>query len=391
MHHASSTTTSVVVAERQPRDRTEQRGDHAVAVRVTGRPLTVKVGFRTSRRGGAPSRCTGTRSRFPGMATLALLVLEALFVRRWLPALVHLERTADRVGAGDLTPVPREPMPSRELEHLRDAFADMVDRLRAASAGARARRWRKSAGCGARSSRCSSRSSGRNGSPRSACCSRASRTSSTTRCRRSAGFSEILQRDPDIGAQARSDLALIKKESARASAIIRNLSRFSRQQGSTPTTVLPTRRRRVGRRAAPAPAAGAEHPPRARRAGDPVRRSPCSPSSSRSLLNFLVNAEQSLVANRPRTRSTHRHSHPRHGTRRPARGRGQRPGRAGRARIEALPAVLHDQAHRRGHGARPLGELWHRAVVRRDDRVPARATWTARCSTWNCRPSRWRP
>jgi two-component system NtrC family sensor kinase len=44
------------------------------------------------------------------------------------------------------------------------------------------------------------------------------------------GFSELLQMQKDIPEHARADLALIQKESARASAIIRNLSRFGRQQ-----------------------------------------------------------------------------------------------------------------------------------------------------------------
>jgi C4-dicarboxylate-specific signal transduction histidine kinase len=51
------------------------------------------------------------------------------------------------------------------------------------------------------------------------------------------GFSELLQKDPRMGEQARSDLALIHQESARAGAIIRNLSRFGRQQESRPVSV----------------------------------------------------------------------------------------------------------------------------------------------------------
>lgn len=43
------------------------------------------------------------------------------------------------------------------------------------------------------------------------------------------GFAELLQMQPGIPEHARPDLTLIQKESARASAIIRNLSRFGRQ------------------------------------------------------------------------------------------------------------------------------------------------------------------
>src|SRR4030095_2319782 len=45
-----------------------------------------------------------------------------------------------------------------------------------------------------------------------------------------------LQMQKDVPATARGDLTLIQKESARASAIIRNLSRFGRQM-SEPTPV----------------------------------------------------------------------------------------------------------------------------------------------------------
>jgi two-component system NtrC family sensor kinase len=43
------------------------------------------------------------------------------------------------------------------------------------------------------------------------------------------GFAELLQMQQDVPEQARNDLKLIQKESERASAIIRNLSRFGRQ------------------------------------------------------------------------------------------------------------------------------------------------------------------
>jgi C4-dicarboxylate-specific signal transduction histidine kinase len=51
------------------------------------------------------------------------------------------------------------------------------------------------------------------------------------------GFAELLQMRRDLPPQIRSDLELIQKESARASAIIRNLSRFGRQQTSDPMPI----------------------------------------------------------------------------------------------------------------------------------------------------------
>jgi C4-dicarboxylate-specific signal transduction histidine kinase len=51
------------------------------------------------------------------------------------------------------------------------------------------------------------------------------------------GFADLLQMRKDLPAAAQSDLALIQKESTRANAIIRNLSRFSRQQTADPSPV----------------------------------------------------------------------------------------------------------------------------------------------------------
>lgn len=51
------------------------------------------------------------------------------------------------------------------------------------------------------------------------------------------GFAELLQMRQDLPPAARHELAVIQKESARASAIIRNLSRFSRQQSGEASRV----------------------------------------------------------------------------------------------------------------------------------------------------------
>jgi C4-dicarboxylate-specific signal transduction histidine kinase len=51
------------------------------------------------------------------------------------------------------------------------------------------------------------------------------------------GFAELLQMRKDLPAGAAQELALIQKESTRASAIIRNLSRFSRQTTAEPSHI----------------------------------------------------------------------------------------------------------------------------------------------------------
>ena len=57
------------------------------------------------------------------------------------------------------------------------------------------------------------------------------------------GFADLLQMRKDLPADVSSELALIQKESTRANAIIRNLSRFTRQQTADPS---PVRLRDVG-------------------------------------------------------------------------------------------------------------------------------------------------
>jgi two-component system NtrC family sensor kinase len=51
------------------------------------------------------------------------------------------------------------------------------------------------------------------------------------------GFADLLQMRKDLPSDVGSELALIQKESTRAHAIIRNLSRFSRQQTADPSPV----------------------------------------------------------------------------------------------------------------------------------------------------------
>ena len=259
---------------------------------IAGRPWTVTVGIPTEvawvRAGPIYRRIL----LISGIATLILLALEAIFVRRWLRSLLHLEQSADRVGAGDLRTPARTAMPSRELEHLRDAFGDMVDKLRGArEAIARQieeeRRIREEvellqqqiirqerlAAIGVLLSGIAHELN----NPLQAI----------------SGFSEVLQRDRELKPDVRADLALIQKESVRASAIIRNLSRFSRQQGSTPTTVqlsdvidsvVELRRRRLYEQNISLTVVD--------KAGNPVTA--VFTELQQVVLNFVINAEQAV-------------------------------------------------------------------------------------------------
>jgi two-component system NtrC family sensor kinase len=109
------------------------------------------------------------------------------------------------------------------------------------------------------------------------------------------GFSELLQHDSSITDRARGDLALVHQESARASAIIRNLSRFGRQQESTPApvnlsdviaSVIELRQRRLSEQGIQL-----ERDERATRPAHAVFT-----ELQQVVLNFVINAEQSLRA-----------------------------------------------------------------------------------------------
>jgi len=202
---------------------------------ATGRPWRVVVGIPASQAWWRTEDSYQRALLLAALATVLMLIAEAFFVRRWTSALHKFEKTADRVGAGDLRTPPREPMPLLELEHLRDAFIGMVDNLREAreaiarqveeerqmreelqSLQQQVIRQERLAAIGVLVSGVAHELN----NPLQAIL----------------GFAELLQIQKDMPEQARADLTLIQKESARASAIIRNLSRFGRQM-SEPTPV----------------------------------------------------------------------------------------------------------------------------------------------------------
>ncbi|HET9705456.1 MAG TPA: ATP-binding protein [Vicinamibacterales bacterium] len=167
--------------------------------------------------------------------TLLAFGLTWMFARRWLRAFDHLDQTAQRVSRGDLSPLRPQPMPTAEMDRLEHTFGSMITNLQSARAAIAAqvddeRRMRKEL---------------------------QSLQQQVIRQERLAaigvlvsgvahelnnplqsilGFAELLQMQQNMPESARNDLTLIQKESARASAIIRNLSRFGRQM-SEPSPV----------------------------------------------------------------------------------------------------------------------------------------------------------
>jgi C4-dicarboxylate-specific signal transduction histidine kinase len=168
--------------------------------------------------------------------TLFALILEFLIVRRYTHAFDAAVESSARVAAGDLTPRAPVDMPSLELERLQTTFLDMVRKLREAREALSAQvaeerrvreelellqrqviRQERLAAIGVLVSGVAHELN----NPLQAIL----------------GFAELLQMRKDLPPNIASDLDLIQKESTRASAIIRNLSRFARQHTSEPTEV----------------------------------------------------------------------------------------------------------------------------------------------------------
>jgi C4-dicarboxylate-specific signal transduction histidine kinase len=272
----------------------------SATVVVTRRPWRVEVGLPTAVARQRADPIYRRTIAISAVATLVMLAIEALFLRQWRRSLVLLGQRADRVGRGDLRPPPAAPMASRELEQLRDAMTDMVDRLREARE-ALARQMDEE-----RRMRQEVESLQRQVIRQERLAAIGVLLSGIAHelnnpLQAISGFAQLLQRDPDIKPDMRTDLALIHKESSRASRIIRNLSRFTRQQDAPPAlvylhdivaSVVELRQRRLDEQnIALHVQDGASQPVQAVMA-----------ELQQVLLNFVINAEQAVTAAPPRDR-----------------------------------------------------------------------------------------
>lgn len=168
-------------------------------------------------------------------ATLVIIALTLVFGRRWLNAFDHLDETARRVSRGDLSPLQMKPMPTAEMDRLQGTVNSMITSLQ------RARESIASQVGDERRMREELQSLQQQVIRQERLAAIGVLVSGVAHelnnpLQAILGFAELLQMQKDMPEPARADLTLIQKESTRASAIIRNLSRFGRQM-SEPTPV----------------------------------------------------------------------------------------------------------------------------------------------------------
>ncbi len=222
------------------------------------------------------------------------LVVASVLSRRLSTAVSHLDSTAKRIAKGDFTPMTTRPMLSREFADLQTAFDAMLRRFndtRTAldAQAAKERRIREELeslqGQVIRQERLAAVGQLVSGVAHEI----------NNPLQAILGFSELLQMQSDVPESVKGDLRLIQKESARACGIIRNLAMFARQQpgeagpvslSEVITSIAELRQRRLQSEDIELRVED--------RSGQQVMA--VVTELQQVLLNFVVNAEQAIVA-----------------------------------------------------------------------------------------------
>ena len=136
-----------------------------------------------------------------------------LMLARWIRGVGHLKLVAAHVSEGDLRTPDQRPMPSRELDQLQAQMIDMITRVR--DLQQQVVRQERLAAIGTLVSGVAHEIS--------------------NPLQSILGSAQVMQTRADLPDSMRGDLAVIQGECVRAGAIIRNLTRFTRQQPVGPT------------------------------------------------------------------------------------------------------------------------------------------------------------
>ena len=164
-----------------------------------------------------------------GVVLAGWLLVAIVVSRRLSASLNHLEAAAQRIGAGDFSPIAPRPMATREFAGLQTAFGQMLRRFNETRGAldaqmAEERRMRQEV-----------ESLQRQVIRQERLAAVGQLVSGVAHeinnpLQAILGFAELLQMQGDVPESVKADLLLIQKESARACVIIRNLAMFARQQ-----------------------------------------------------------------------------------------------------------------------------------------------------------------
>jgi signal transduction histidine kinase len=256
-------------------------------------PWTVAVGIPSSL---AAERAVSLWGRIFAILALGLagwITVALVLTRRLGTSVGHLDATAQRIAAGDFSPMEHRPMLSRELDDLQVAFDLMLRRFNESRQAldmqmAEERGMRQELeslqGQVIRQERLAAVGQLVSGVAHEI----------NNPLQAILGFAELLQMQDDVPDTVKSDLRLIQKESARACGIIRNLALFARQ---TPGEAAPVHLKEV--------ISSVVELRQRRLESEDIRLQVDSQSShhvnavmtelQQVVLNFVVNAEQAIV------------------------------------------------------------------------------------------------
>ncbi|HZT78099.1 MAG TPA: ATP-binding protein [Vicinamibacterales bacterium] len=162
-------------------------------------------------------------------AMICFFLVSVLLSRQLGGGLDRLRRAADRIAAGDLSPPERAPMPTQEMVQLQDAFTTMAANLRDARTALDRQIEQE------RKMREALQSLQRQVVRQERLAAVGVLVSGVAHelnnpLQAILGTAELLERQPNLPAEALEEVAFVKTQSGRAREIIRNLSRFSSQQ-----------------------------------------------------------------------------------------------------------------------------------------------------------------